>query len=35
MDLLLAVPGHGSQRLILGNLRDELGAILSRTLPAP
>ena len=34
-DLLLAVPGHGSQRLILGNLRDELGAILSRTLPAP
>jgi hypothetical protein len=34
-DLLLAVPGHGSQRLILGNLRDELEAILSRTLPAP
>jgi hypothetical protein len=34
-DLLLAVPGYGSQRLILGNLRDELGAILSRTLPAP
>jgi hypothetical protein len=34
-DLLLAVPGHGSQRLILGNLRDALGAILSRTLPAP
>jgi hypothetical protein len=34
-DLLLAVPGHGSQRLILGNLRDELAAILSRTLPAP
>jgi hypothetical protein len=34
-DLLLAVPGHGSQRLILGNLRDALEAILSRTLPAP
>jgi hypothetical protein len=34
-DLLLAVPRHGSQRLILGNLRDELEAILSRTLPAP
>ena len=33
-DLLLAVPGYGGQRLILGNLRDELGAILSRTLPA-
>jgi hypothetical protein len=34
-DLLLAVPGYGSQRLILGNLRDELGSILSRILPAP
>jgi hypothetical protein len=34
-DLLLAVPGHGSQRLILGNLRDQLEAILSRSLPAP
>jgi hypothetical protein len=34
-DLLLAVPGHGSQRLVLGNLRDELGAVLSRNLPAP
>jgi hypothetical protein len=34
-DLLLAVPGYASQRLILGNLRDDLEAILSRALPAP